>query len=94
MENGSDVGGNSIEDEGIGRSTLSADVTTATWGGSTQMSSTQNDSAVSDEGSSNETDEEVIMFKIPYHACMYIRTQVVEIGISYTLQFVTALVCQ
>ena len=49
---------NASEDEGFGRSTLSADITTATWGGSTQMSSTQNDSAVS-EGSSHDSDEEV-----------------------------------
>ena len=50
---------NASEDEGFGRSTLSADITTATWGGSTQMSSTQNDSAVS-EGSSHDSDEEVV----------------------------------
>jgi hypothetical protein len=50
---------NASEDEGFGRSTLSADITTATWGGSTQMSSTQNDSAVS-EGSSPDSDEEVL----------------------------------
>lgn len=54
---------NASEDEGFGRSTLSADITTATWGGSTQMSSTQNDSAVS-EGSSNDSDEEVGIYFI------------------------------
>ncbi|XP_028402891.1 pericentriolar material 1 protein-like [Dendronephthya gigantea] len=51
---------NASEDEGFGRSTLSADITTATWGGSTQMSSTQNDSAVS-EGSSHDSDEEILV---------------------------------
>ncbi|CAB4002442.1 pericentriolar material 1 -like isoform X1, partial [Paramuricea clavata] len=51
---------NASEDEGFGRSTLSADITTATWGGSTQMSSTQNDSAVS-EGSSPDSDEEILV---------------------------------
>lgn len=62
LENGSEGGANSVEDEGFGRSTLSADITTATWGGSTQMSSTQNDSAVSDEGSSHDGDEEVTLY--------------------------------
>lgn len=38
-------------DEGFGVSMMSADITTATWGGSTQSSSTQNDSAVSEDGS-------------------------------------------
>ena len=41
-------------DEGFGVSMMSADITTATWGGSTQPSSTQNDSAVS----ADESDEE------------------------------------
>ncbi|XP_022808607.1 pericentriolar material 1 protein-like isoform X2 [Stylophora pistillata] len=40
-------------DEGFGVSMMSADITTATWGGSTQPSSTQNDSAVS----ADESDE-------------------------------------
>lgn len=38
-------------DEGFGVSMMSADITTATWGGSTQPSSTQNDSAVSEDES-------------------------------------------
>ncbi|XP_032242223.2 pericentriolar material 1 protein isoform X2 [Nematostella vectensis] len=41
-------------DEGFGVSMMSADITTATWGGSTQPSSTQNDSAVSEDGSDTE----------------------------------------
>ena len=41
-------------DEGFGVSMMSADITTATWGGSTQPSSTQNDSAVSADGSDDE----------------------------------------
>lgn len=42
-------------DEGFGVSMMSADITTATWGGSTQPSSTQNDSAVSADESDEET---------------------------------------
>ena len=42
-------------DEGFGVSMMSADITTATWGGSTQPSSTQNDSAVSADDSDDET---------------------------------------
>ena len=41
-------------DEGFGVSMMSADITTATWGGSTQPSSTQNDSAVSADDSDDE----------------------------------------
>lgn len=41
-------------DEGFGVSMMSADITTATWGGSTQPSSTQNDSAVSEDESANQ----------------------------------------
>ena len=41
-------------DEGFGVSMMSADITTATWGGSTQPSSTQNDSAVSADDSEEE----------------------------------------
>ena len=41
-------------DEGFGVSMMSADITTATWGGSTQPSSTQNDSAVSADDSDEE----------------------------------------
>ena len=46
-------------DEGFGVSMMSADITTATWGGSTQPSSTQNDSAVSADGSDVENRGEV-----------------------------------
>lgn len=46
-------------DEGFGVSMMSADITTATWGGSTQPSSTQNDSAVSADGSDVEHRGEV-----------------------------------
>ena len=67
LENSSEGGANSVEDEGFGRSTLSADITTATWGGSTQMSSTQNDSAVSDQGSSHASDEEVMHTPLQQH---------------------------
>ncbi|XP_068701936.1 pericentriolar material 1 protein-like isoform X2 [Montipora foliosa] len=48
-------------DEGFGVSMMSADITTATWGGSTQPSSTQNDSAVS----ADESDEENRGSQIP-----------------------------
>lgn len=44
-------------DEGFGVSMMSADITTATWGGSTQPSSTQNDSAVSGDESDEENQE-------------------------------------
>ena len=62
---------NASEDEGFGRSTLSADITTATWGGSTQMSSTQNDSAVS-EGSSSDSDEEVLYSSFIHQPSPYV----------------------
>ena len=64
---------NASEDEGFGRSTLSADITTATWGGSTQMSSTQNDSAVS-EGSSHDSDVEVATVHAVVFLCVCARS--------------------
>lgn len=49
-------------DEGFGVSMMSADITTATWGGSTQPSSTQNDSAVSADGSDDENQGREVRF--------------------------------
>ncbi|KAK3744882.1 hypothetical protein QZH41_013767, partial [Actinostola sp. cb2023] len=51
-------------DEGFGVSMMSADITTATWGGSTQPSSTQNDSAVSEDGSEGVNREEEIAVEV------------------------------
>ena len=50
-------------DEGFGVSMMSADITTATWGGSTQPSSTQNDSAVSADESDEETPGAQVLYR-------------------------------
>lgn len=59
-------------DEGFGVSMMSADITTATWGGSTQPSSTQNDSAVSADGSDDENQGGEVRF----HKNMNVMTNI------------------
>lgn len=65
-------------DEGFGVSMMSADITTATWGGSTQPSSTQNDSAVSADGSDDENQGGQVRF----HKCSNEEAPLETIAVS------------
>lgn len=62
-------------DEGFGVSMMSADITTATWGGSTQPSSTQNDSAVSADGSDDENQGGEVRFHKNMNVMTYIHVR-------------------
>ena len=62
-------------DEGFGVSMMSADITTATWGGSTQPSSTQNDSAVSADGSDDENQGEEVQFYTETFTCIFLTSK-------------------
>ena len=62
-------------DEGFGVSMMSADITTATWGGSTQPSSTQNDSAVSADGSDDENQGEEVQFYTKTFTCIFLTSK-------------------
>ena len=72
-DNRSDGGTYSIRsdlDEGVGHSMFSADVTTAaTWGGSTEQSSSEEDSAVGEE---DFPEEEVEVYPLFYMQSIYI----------------------
>ena len=54
---------------------MSADITTATWGGSTQPSSTQNDSAVSADGSDDENQGGEVRFHKYVNVMTYIHVR-------------------